>query len=265
MALLTFSNSYSQNFVNNFHGITALRQAGIYSTVSGSQAVFNNPAALGKLKSPGFNAGIQNNFEISELSVFLVGAAIPLHKYGIVGLKLGQLGSSEYINQHVGLVYSMKLFEQLSIGIGFNLLHTRIREYGKKSNFTFEVGMLSQMNDKVQVAFHVFSPYVSNFSKDRRIPTSMSIGLVYTISKKIDLLAEIEKNDLYPFRIKGAISYQMFNKLKWSMGAFSDLYSANISSGFKFDLPHLLALDFGLQYNQELGLSSGIALEIQFE
>ena len=106
---------------------------------SGIESMFSNPAGLIHSNSE-LVLGAENLYEIPELSIIRVAFCYRLKQAGTFGLKLSQFGKDNYVNQEVGLVYSLRLFKNTSLGVELDLLHTRIREYGQRSHFNFEIG-----------------------------------------------------------------------------------------------------------------------------
>jgi len=255
---------HSQQLATDFHGIKALRKAYTYTNIKGIQACFGNPAGLTFTDRYVFNTSAENRFGLPELIAFQLAAAGPHDRYGHIGLVVSQFGNKHYVNMQSSLVFGRQLFKKLSVGIKFDWLNTRIEGHGKQNHFSFEVGLISNITKELSVGIHVFSPYGMNFTDNRKIPTIMTIGLQYAISKLVQINFEIEKNTFHGARIKSSIDYKIKDYFHCSFGIFTESKASNLACGVELIILKNSVLDLGITYNQLLGISSGIGFEFKF-
>lgn len=255
---------FSQQLAIEYHGARSLGLGQTYTNTTGIEACYNNPAGLQEIHGIEINLGVENSFEIVELMAYQLAVAGPLGNFGSLGLDLVQFGSGPYINQRIGLVYSKRIFEKWAIGAQFDWMHTRIEEYGSANHFTFEFGMISQILENLALGVHLFSPYGLNFSSRQKIPTVMAIGILYQVSPQLDLYAEVEKNTFHPVTYKAALHYRVKETFGVMMGLFTESISANVTGGIEYILIKKYKMNLSVSYNQYLGLSSGLGMNLAF-
>ena len=248
-----------------FHGPVTLSQGNIRSFPDGPQAMYNNPAGIETCPKTTFNLSMENRFELTELTAGQLAATRKFGRYGTVGFKLIQFGSSGYIDQTMGIGYARKLFEFLTIGVAFDLLHLRIAEYGSRSLFTAEIGLVSQLSDDITLSVHLFNPQGSSFKAERSLPMVMTLGLQYCVSSRLWVLTEVEKNSYLPVQLKAAIRYRMLDKLFLTTGVFTSSHSANLTGGIQLKWKEFAHIDLGISLHQYLGLNSSIGLDLYLD
>ena len=122
---------------------------------------------------------------VKELTQSGFAAAIPIKK-GTFGLSYSSLGYKLYRESHMTLRYGMKLTDNISAGIGFDYLNTRIADiYGNANAFTGSVGLTAKILPQVVISSHVFNPFrakITNYNNEK-IPTIFKFGAQYIFSK----------------------------------------------------------------------------------
>lgn len=237
----------------------------IGSTLSGIHASYNNPAnAFSKNKFEA-NVSIVNQYEISELLIFQVSALYKLKKYGSIGINANQLGTGDYIDQKFGLLYNLKISDNVRVGAQLDWFHNRVMGYSNIDVISFDLGASYNISKDVSLSMHLFNPANQSYTKDRNLPTIMALGIKYLSGKMLEFHAEIEKNSYHPFKIKSALRYFPSTRYSMTIGVLSDLDSAAISGGFQYLHQSFIRIDFGISYNLLLGISSGLSLDYYFE
>ena len=247
-----------------FSGPFSLGHATIRSGHDGPQSLFNNPASMMHHTVSGIYLGMENRFELAALSSAQLAGTMNLGKYGMLGAKMIRFGSEEYIDQTFGLAYARRLSHSILLGVSFDLLHLRIPEYGSRSLFTFELGMISRITQDIRINVYVFSPQGMLFVESHILPTVMSIGVDWSVSDRVSLLAEVEKSSYHPSQIKVSVGYRLLDNLSLSAGVISSSHSANMTGGMQFTLREHWQMHLGVALHQYLGISSGIGFEYHF-
>ena len=255
---------YGQQHSGIFHGARTMRMAYIYTQSSGIHSCWNNQAGLADLESLSIVLGIENKFEIPALSTYQIAFGSPIKKYATVAFNFQQFGDDVFIQQKASLAIARKLFSNLNIAIQFDRLNTRIEGHGKRHNYTFELGLQSSITEKFKSAFHLFNPIRSTIIEDRFIPSKMSWGIFYSITKNILLAVEVEKNSALPYQLKLAMEVKLKQNFGFSLGTYNEGRAFNIGSGIYLAYKKKYIMDLAIVYNQYLGLSSGINLEFAF-
>lgn len=249
-----------QNGAPPSSGARGIGMGGVGLTFKDINSLFSNPAGLSYLEGVAATVMAEERFLVADLKSVSAGGAIPTQS-GTYGLSLNYLGFEGYNEQRLGLTYSRKLLETLSIGGQFILLNTRIPEYGSSIVATFELGFLLELFPQLDLGFHVFSPLRVNILPDEQLPTIFRLGLGYEPTDKIRLLAEVEKDIDYLTRVKVGLDYKMIKPLYLRLGMATE--PTLLSFGLGLQLENGLLIDVASQYHQVLGFTPAIGLTYQ--
>jgi hypothetical protein len=235
------------------------------NTLEDVWAYHHNPAALTGLKKMEAGISYENRFLLKEMQSQGFVFAIPI-KRGVISAGGQRFGFRNFLSYKAGIGYSMKLSELLSAGVQLNYAGVRLPEnYGSKNTVTAEVGLLAKITEKWKLGFSLFNlgrNKLSDYQEDR-FTTLMRLGSSYSISSKVLIIAEAEKNVDYALRGKFGIEYIVLNNF-FLRGGFA---SAPIegSFGFGYRFKDMLKLDLGSSYHQILGWSPHFSLSYQFK
>lgn len=223
----------------------------------------NNQGSLGFVRKSEVGAFYENRFFVKELTQSGFAAAIPIKK-GTFGLSYSSLGYKLYRESHMTLSYGMKLTDNISAGIGFDYLNTRIADiYGKANAITGSVGLTAKILPQVVISSHVFNPFrakITNYNNEK-IPTIFKLGAQYIFSKKVSILAEAEKTSAQKINMKGGIEYNPSSLIYLRVGGSSYPTQASFGVGVNYNG---LKIDMCTSYHSILGLSPQIGLSYTF-
>lgn len=222
-------------------------------------SVRNNQGSLGFVGKSEVGAFYENRFFVKELTQSGFAAAVPIKK-GTFGLSYSSLGYKLYQESHMTLSYGMKLTDNISAGIGFDYLNTRIADiYGKANAFTGSVGLTAKILPQVVISSHVFNPFrakITNYNNEK-IPTIFKLGAQYIFSKKVSIVAEAEKTSAKKINMKGGIEYNPSSLIYLRVGGSSYPTQASFGVGVNYNG---LKIDLCTSYHSILGLSPQIGL-----
>lgn len=254
----------AQNNAPFFRGAGTMGEGNHVSTTLGIQSLFGNPSGLCHLDGFSFYAGAQNRYELIDLTAYQLAFALPVEKWGVFGLNMTDFGGSLYRDQKIGLAYARNLTKNFALGLQFDWMIMEIEHYGLRHRFTFDVGIQTRLTDKLLLGFHLFSPYPMGFDSERIVPTYASVGLVYRVSQQVELKAEVQKQTYESPGLHIGLQYNLMKSFELSLGMTTNTGHAMISSGFSYQFPVGLKIDFGMNFHQSLGISSGIGFGYQF-
>jgi hypothetical protein len=230
------------------------------------QCIYGNVAGLSDIKNFGLDFNVENRFQTINLSSVGFGFAKNLGKTGTVGLTLKRFGISEYNELQVGLNYARKLGSNFSIGLRLNMYNLVIEEYGNRLAANADVGLQYQLNDKFSIGFYVINPFPVKFTDDINLPTIAFIGVKYSLSSNMMVLAEFEKHFDYNFVIKAGLQLDLNDKLAIYGGFRNDLEGfSDYSLGIKFNFSGKIEMNLSTQYNLTFGISPGLAISYNLE
>jgi len=223
----------------------------------------NNQAGLAYNET--FAAGIyyENRYLTKELSLKSGGVVLPTNS-GNFGLNISYFGYPKYNESKIGLSYARSFGDVLAIGLQLDYLLTSIAEdYGKKGVATFEIGILSKINENLTLGAHVFNPISAKLAEydDERIQAIIRVGAAYAFDNNIIVSVEVEKDMEYDPIFKLGLEYRIIEKIYVRGGISTNpgLYSFGFGLDFK-----KLKIDFSSSVHQTLGYSPQISLIYNF-
>ena len=234
----------------------------VSTTLLNVDAVYGNQAGLAFIDQAGVSVNAVQRFGISDIGNYSLAAAIPL-SVGSFGLMLDYFGTEAYNEQMIGISYARKLFKNLSIGAQFNYQNVLIPVYGNQDNFTFELGLMSQIMNKLHLGVHISNPLrADKVSEIEESPTVFGMGLLYLPSDKLAVRLEVEKDLDFEANVKLGIQYQIIEILSLRLGANSAPATASFGLGIR--ALKNIHFDIGASYHNLLGFSPAGGLRFDF-
>jgi long-subunit fatty acid transport protein len=234
------------------------------ATLEDVWAFHHNPAALTGVQKMEIGISYENRFLLKEMQSQGVAFALPV-KRGVISAGGLRFGYRNFLSYKAGLGYSLKLSQFLSAGVQLNYLGVRLPEnYGSKTTVTAELGLLAKITEKWNLGFSLFNlgrNKLSDYQEDR-FSTVMRLGSSYTISNKVLITAEAEKNVDYAMRGKFGIEYNLIDNFFLRGGFASSPIEGSFGFGYRFE--EQLKLDIGSSYHQILGWSPHCSFSFQF-
>lgn len=248
---------------NSPEGGRSAAMAGSSVAIPDFWSLQNNQAGLAFYNHLAAGAYFENRYLVKELSLKAAGAVLPT-KSGVFGFNFTYFGYPKYNESKVGLAFARSFGNVFSAGIQMDYLITSIdNDYGTKGVATFEVGLMSKVNENLTLAAHVFNPLMVKITKDNseRIPAIIRLGAAYTFDKNILVTAEVEKDTEFDPVFKAGIEYHIIDKIfvRGGISTNPGLYSF----GFGLNLKKL-TIDFSSSIHQTLGYSPQISMIYQF-
>lgn len=261
--ILVSVNSFSGN--GNYP--IGARSTGMGSTglcLTDVWSVQYNQAGLANVKLITAGVSYESRFIQNNLGIQSFALAVPVKKGGF-GLNYVGFGGKLYRESKIGLSYGMQFAPNISGGISINYHGLNIgNNYGSKSSFTFEVGMIAQVMKDLKVGFHLFNPLQTSLNDYQQeiIPTVLKVGLRYDFSDKVYTNLEFEKDiDMQPI-VRAGIEYHPIKALYIRTGISSNPSLPSI--GFGVDLKNL-RFDFSSTFHPVLGASPAFGLVYSFD
>jgi len=259
---LFFSTStlFAHDFINPLGG-RAAAMGGSSVASQGLWAVQNNPAGMANLNKISLGLYYENRWMLPETAYKCGAFALPT-KFGCLGLSFNQFGSSKYNENKFGLAYAKDFGRYLQIGLQLDYLLLKIgNDYGSYRAVTFELGLQSQVTDKLTLGTYIFNPV--NFRLEQtlnheKLPIVMRFGLAYQFTKDFIGQCEIEKNtEREGVSLRGGLEYEAFKNFYIRAGAQTNpgILSFGLGYGIRF-----AQINIGAQLHNELGASIQIGM-----
>jgi len=206
-------------------------------------AIHHNQAGLAWLDKKTVGAYYESRYTTSALG--LQGGAFVLPtEAGTFGLSVCGFGYSLYNETKLGLAYARKLSPMFSVGIQLDYFSIGIGDnYGRVNVFGGEVGIMEILTEQLTVGAHIFNPSRARVAEynDEHLPTILRFGAGYTLSEKILLTAEMEKDMDHKPVFKSGLEYNISEPIFIRAGIASNPFVSSFGfgvrlKGFEFDL-----------------------------
>ena len=206
----------------------------------------------------------ENRYLVKEMSLKAGGLVMPA-KAGVFGLNLTYFGYPKYNESKIGLAYARSFGSVFAVGVQLDYLLTSISDnYGKKGVATFEIGLLSKINEHLSLGAHIFNPIQAKLTdyNNERIPAIIRLGAAYSFDEKILLSVEAEKDTKADPILKCGIEYRIIKPVYVRGGISTNpgLYSFGFGLDYK-----KLKIDFSSSVHNVLGYSPQISLIYTFK
>ncbi len=256
--LLFFGQTlFAQNDAASIGGARSLGMGATGVVFQDIHSLFTNQAGLANLEDLEVTAFGRQRFLLSSLNNFSLGVAYPTNS-GTIGLSLDYFGFSTFNEQKIGIAYGRKLFDKLQIGAKFDFLNTRIEEFGSRSNFTFELGFISELLPELTLGAHIYNPLRLEITEDEILPSILTIGAGYKPSEKVLLILELQKDVDFPATFKGGVEYYVIDIFSIRAGVGNQ--PSAFSFGFGLKLKSGIAIDLASSYHTILGFTPSVGL-----
>jgi hypothetical protein len=261
LAIILFALACSNLNATIFYSPSGGKAVALGNQVTNMADVFsaqNNPAGLGFVQEFGVGLFSERRFLVSGLDLLNASFALPT-KTGTFGVCANFFGRKEYNEKMMGLSFGKAFGKKFSTGVKFNYLNYAIQEYGQRNLFTFDIGFQYLPNKKLLIGAHVFNPLPIELEKvyGEKVATIMRLGIAYLPVKKLNLLAEIEKDLVHKPNIKLGIDYQIAEKF-FLRGGFNS-YPLRGTFGLGINLKQF-NIDVAGNYHAILGITPQLSL-----
>ena len=258
LILFPLSSLFCQIGISASAGAKSLAMGEAAVAFDDIDAIFSNQAGLTSIDGLAVQLHSERRFALQDLTTVSLGIAKGM-KVGTIGLMVSSFGYESFRDQKIGLAYARKLFDNLSIGGQFDLLHTSIENYGSSTNFTFEVGVQSLITKNLVLGAHVFSPGEIGLTEDDNIPSVLRFGLKYAPNDKLELHSEFNKVITEEDEFRVGIQYYLIDQLAIRVGVSTN--PSDFSAGFAYKIFDYLAVEGGYSYHPTLGSTPGISIK----
>jgi hypothetical protein len=261
---LIFSSGIFAGHDNVPQGGRSAAMANASVALSDFWSLQNNQAGLAYYDH--FAAGFyyENRYLTKELSLKSGGVVMPTGS-GNFGLNVSYFGYPKYNESKFGLSYARSFGDVLAIGLQMDYLLTSIAEdYGKKGVATFELGILSKINEHLSLGAHIFNPISVKLTDydDERIQAIIRVGAAYAFDNNLLVCAEVEKDMEFDPIFKLGLEYRIIEQIYVRGGISTNPALYSFGFGLNFDK---LKIDFSSSIHQTLGYSPQISMYYNFK
>lgn len=255
--ILGFTISQAQE--QSASGAASLSLAGADLCLKDGWTANNNPAGLTSMELWSFSVAYANSFLIKELSQKAFIFNLPKKNYSFA-LSGQQYGFSEFRESQFGFAYAQRFSSALSLGIQFNSHHTQLgNPYGEEWFFTLNVGFLTQLSPKLELATVVINPNRANSPETDAAysPQAINLGLCYKVEEYLSLYFQTDKELAKRLNSRLGLQYSYKRILELRFGIAHE--PQQIAFGFSY-FTDGLQLDIASTYHLQYGFSPAISL-----
>ncbi len=253
--------SYAQFGETQAKGALSLSTAGSDVTNIGLNSLFANQAGLADTEAFGVMVTAVQLYGLEQVSDVSLAIALPTQSIGTFAIGVSNYNFAAFSEQMVGLAYGKSIGKKTSLGAKFNLINIGIDNFGNSLNASVELGVQTQLMEKVRFGAHVLSPIGTIVTNDQRLPTRLSIGVAYLPSKKLAVSLEGAKYIDGLFTGSLGINYKIIELLSLRMGAATN--PGLFTAGIALHLKQRYSIELGLSIHEILGTTPGITLAYQ--
>ena len=258
--IISASNIFAYDLIHPIGGRSAA-MGGTSVASQGLWAMQNNPAGMANLDKINLGLYYENRWMLPETAYKCGAFALPT-KFGTLGLSFNQFGSSKYNENKFGLAYAKGFGRYLQIGLQLDYLLLKIgNDYGSFRAVTFELGIQSQVTDKLTLGTYIFNPVSFSFEQTlnhEKLPIVMRFGLAYKFTKDFIGQCEIEKNtEREGVSLRGGLEYEAVKNFFIRAGVQTNPGILSFGVGYAI---RFAQVDVAAQLHNELGASVQIGM-----
>lgn len=228
------------------------------TAIADRNSIFSNPAGLGFLKENFVSTSYHARYTIAGLQTLSLSGNYNT-KFTNIGLGLERFGDKLYNEQKLGLAIG-KNMNRVSLGLKVSYFQAAIENFASKNTLLTEFGVMTKLSSKLQMGFHAYNLTGAKLFASQHIPTVLRLGLSFTPSKQILLVAEAEKDIELPTLIKAGLEYQIVKHFYLRTGLTSKLNNAHFGFGFH---SKQFIFDYALSSHSALGFSNHLSIGYQ--
>ena len=258
--IISTSTLFAYDIIHPIGG-RAAAMGGSSVTSQGLWALQNNPAGMANLEKISLGLYYENRWMLPETAYKCGAFALPT-KFGTLGLSFNQFGSSKYNENKFGLAYAKDFGPYLQIGLQLDYLSINLgQEYGRQSAVTFELGIQSQVTEKLRLGTYIFNPVSFRLEQSinqERLPIVFRFGMAYQFTKDFIGQCEIEKNtDHEGVSLRGGLEYEALKNFYLRAGVQTNPGLLTFGVGYEISFARI---DVAAQLHEVLGASIQVGM-----
>ena len=226
---------------------SATGDAGV-ALATGAAGAFWNPAALAWGKRISLFGTYDRPFGIAELATHAFSAGLRTGRHGL-GVKYTGFGFALYKEQVLGLIYGLRVFQQLSLGFGIRALQLSTAGMPTQHWVVFDAGIKLQIREGVFLGAAIWNAGGSHTSL---LGQSGTVGMGIAIMPQVALVADIQKEATFPTGAGIGIIYHIHPQLVLRTGAGGQ--PERLSAGFGLRTGGF-AIDYAAVWHTLLGIT----------
>ncbi len=225
-------------------------------------SVLENQAGLANLEKTEIGIAAKNFYLLGDVNSFHLAAALPT-KSGTFGLGISTNGTEGYQELKAGIAYGRNLFDAFQIGAQINFYSLNIQNYGNTAVVNFDLGVQANLTDEIVIGGHIQNPIPVDIDIDEfnQLPNIITLGLAYSLSDKVKIMAEAEQNLQSTPIIKAGIDYRLAEAIALRFGYRTDPSVFHFGAGLNLNP---IKIDLAASFHPVLGYSPMLSIQYGF-
>lgn len=215
---------------------------------AGAAGAFWNPAALAWGKRISLFGMYDRPFGIAELATHAFSAGLRIGRHGL-GARYTGFGFALYKEQVFGLIYGLRIYPKLSLGIGIRALQLNTAGIPTQHWVVFDAGIKLQMRKSVFLGAAIWNAGSRHTSL---LGQSGTVGIGIAIMPRVALVADIQKEANFPTGAGIGVIYHIHPQLVLRTGAGGR--PERLSAGFGVRKSGF-AIDYAAVWHTVLGIT----------
>ena len=259
------NNVFAHDVISPIGG-RATAMGGCSVASKGLWGIQNNPAGLAGLEHISLGLYYENRWMLPETAFKCGTFALPVNNFGTIGLSFNQFGGSKYSENKFGLAYAKAFGQYLQIGLQLDYLSIRMDDnYGKQSAVTFELGIQSQVTDKLTLGTYIFNPIeiaLKQTINQEKLPIVFRFGASYLFTKGFTGQCEIERNTAHDgISVRGGLEYEALKNFYLRAGLQANPGILSFGLGYEISI---VQINVAAQLHQQLGNTIQVGMIFSF-
>ena len=224
---------------------------------AGASGAFWNPAALTWGKRLSLFGMYDRPFGIAELATHAFSAGLRIGRHGL-GARYTEFGFALYKEQVFGLVYGLRVFQKLSLGLGIRALQLSTAGIPTQHWLVFDAGIKLQIREGVFLGAAIWNAGGRHTSL---LGQSGTVGMGIAIMPQVVLVADIQKEANFPTGAGIGIMYHIHPQLVLRTGAGGR--PERLSAGFGLKKSDF-AIDYAGVWHTVLGITHRASVTYEY-
>lgn len=262
---LATTSTFAHDVISPIGG-RATAMGGCSVASKGLWSIQNNPAGLAGLEHISLGLYYENRWMLPETAYKCGAFALPVNNFGTIGLSFNQFGSEKYSENKFGLAYAKAFGQYLQIGLQLDYLTINTTDsYNKLSAVTFELGIQSQVTDKLTLGTYVFNPIditLKETINHEKLPIAFRFGASYLFTKGFTGQCELERNTARDgLTIRGGLEYEALKNFYLRAGLQANPGILSFGLGYEISI---VQINVAAQLHQQLGNTIQVGMIFSF-
>lgn len=222
-----------------------------------------NPAGLAGLAGPAVGLGLQETYLLPELNPVYLAVALPYRGRHGLGLALRTVGVERYRETLAGLAAASQ-WGPLALGARVSVLVGAFAEFGTQTALLWDAGAQWRLDSTLTLGAWVANATASRYpatAPDVPLPSQVALGLRYTPTPRLEVLAEAAAQPRLPVQLRLAVELAPTLRTRFQVGLQAQ--PTLVAVGAALNLGPLW-LQLAARYDPVLGPTPGLSLERTF-